>query len=253
MDNLTTRIFGDVKVRVRERSAADYGMFAWPAANTLARFVVDRRHTLRNKEVVEIGCGVGICGIVAALAGARRVTLTDKDDDAILTNTRYNCLVNGLEGSSSAVQVLPLEWTSAAYDPTVEAALHSASILLAADTLFDAPARHACMATISRFLHLDAAPASSAAERDDPSEQRQCWLAYAQRSSNLSLQALFDRWNVNAEFVNSRSSVSSQSQSSHGDDTDDGAVDSDDDQDDQDDRAGSLSIDIFILRAKPSN
>merc|ERR1711966_250290 len=37
-----------------------------------------------NKDVLEVGCGCGLAGIVAGVHGARTVTLTDCDDRALV-------------------------------------------------------------------------------------------------------------------------------------------------------------------------
>jgi predicted nicotinamide N-methyase len=55
--------------------------------------------------VIELGAGVGLAGIVAALIGAR-VTLTDRSDDLeVLENLRTNCSANGVD-----CHVLGLTW-----------------------------------------------------------------------------------------------------------------------------------------------
>lgn len=47
-----------------------YGLFIWPSAMVLARFVA-RNHAnlVRQKVVMEIGCGTGLPGILAAVCG----------------------------------------------------------------------------------------------------------------------------------------------------------------------------------------
>ncbi len=57
------------------------GTFVWPAAHVLAKYFERQfgdNNTLKQKRVCELGCGVGLNGIVAALLGAE-VVLTDQE------------------------------------------------------------------------------------------------------------------------------------------------------------------------------
>lgn len=48
-----------------------YGLFIWPSAMVLARFVARNHASLvRERVVMEIGCGTGLPGILAAVCGA---------------------------------------------------------------------------------------------------------------------------------------------------------------------------------------
>jgi predicted nicotinamide N-methyase len=55
-----------------------------------------------GRSLLEVGSGVGVCGLLAALGGYE-VTLTDFDEDALLF-CRINILKNGLDGRATAVK-----------------------------------------------------------------------------------------------------------------------------------------------------
>jgi len=55
----------------------------WPAAQVLARFLLNQPDLVRDRELIEIGCGGGVASIAAAKAGARRVTANDIDPVAL--------------------------------------------------------------------------------------------------------------------------------------------------------------------------
>jgi predicted nicotinamide N-methyase len=55
----------------------------WPAAQVIARFVLDQPDLVRGREVVEIGCGGAVASIAAAKAGALKVTANDVDPIAL--------------------------------------------------------------------------------------------------------------------------------------------------------------------------
>ena len=55
----------------------------WPAAQVLARYLLNQPDLVRDREVIEIGCGGAVASIAAAKAGARRVTANDIDPVAL--------------------------------------------------------------------------------------------------------------------------------------------------------------------------
>jgi predicted nicotinamide N-methyase len=55
----------------------------WPAAQVLARFLLDRPDLVRGRKVIEIGCGGAVASIAASKAGARTVTANDIDPVAL--------------------------------------------------------------------------------------------------------------------------------------------------------------------------
>ncbi len=54
----------------------------WPSALALARFVLEHPEQVRNREVLEIGCGLGLAGLAAGKIGAE-VLETDYQEDAL--------------------------------------------------------------------------------------------------------------------------------------------------------------------------
>jgi 2-polyprenyl-3-methyl-5-hydroxy-6-metoxy-1,4-benzoquinol methylase len=63
---------------------------------------------------VEIGCGLGLVGVVAASFG-HEVTMTEHDPHA-LAFARANALMNGLDG----LRVMPLDWNQPALNETFD-------------------------------------------------------------------------------------------------------------------------------------
>ena len=72
-----------------------YGLMLWSSAIGLSEWLIDNASRIRGRRVLEIGAGVGLCGIVAASVGAR-VTQTDYLPDA-LALCRENAARNGVE------------------------------------------------------------------------------------------------------------------------------------------------------------
>lgn len=95
----------------------------WPSAFALADYLLRGDH-VRGRTVVEIGCGMGLVGLAAGLAGAE-VVLTDYDPHALLL-AELNLLQNGVTGATTAL----LDWRCPELGGTFD-------VLLAADILYE--------------------------------------------------------------------------------------------------------------------
>ena len=96
----------------------------WPSALELAAAVAQRN--VRGLTVVELGCGLGVPSIVAALEGAT-VLATDWSEDALAFAAR-NASLNG-----APLETLLCSWT--APEPVLE---HAAfDVVLASDVLYE--------------------------------------------------------------------------------------------------------------------
>ena len=77
-------------------STRTYWRRVWPAGLGLAAYIIEHfgREGLRGRQVLDLGCGVGLIGIVCGRLGAH-VTFLDREAGALAT-VRRNCLRNGL-------------------------------------------------------------------------------------------------------------------------------------------------------------
>jgi len=78
-------------------STRTYWQRVWPAGLGLAAYIIEHfgREGLRGRQILDLGCGVGLIGIVCGRLGAR-VTFLDREAGALDT-VRRNCLRNGLD------------------------------------------------------------------------------------------------------------------------------------------------------------
>eukprot|EP00775_Hariotina_reticulata_P012326 gene12326-12461_t len=60
-----------------------YWARVWPSAISLAQQLLQRPHLVAGKRVADLGAGLGVAGIAAALAGAREVLLLDREPLAL--------------------------------------------------------------------------------------------------------------------------------------------------------------------------
>jgi len=100
----------------RMSSQADTGYFLWPAATILARFIVGNSSSFAGKRVMEIGAGLGLCGLVAGRV-TKEVLLTDYNLaclQQLQEHVRLNC-DDGVEiGGGEEGVVVPKEGVVAA-------------------------------------------------------------------------------------------------------------------------------------------
>ena len=95
----------------------------WPSAQVLAGEV--RTLRLRGQRVLELGCGLGLVAIGAALAGAE-VTATDYYEDALLF-----AKLNVLDASGRAIATRMVNWVDMPAD------LGRFDVVLASDVLYE--------------------------------------------------------------------------------------------------------------------
>ncbi|KAJ0394093.1 hypothetical protein P43SY_001055 [Pythium insidiosum] len=76
-----------------------FGASVYDAAIALSLYLDSHRDVLHGKRVIELGCGPGLVGIVAAHLGAASVLVTD-GDEASVALTSANISLNGLDAGA---------------------------------------------------------------------------------------------------------------------------------------------------------
>lgn len=100
----------------------------WPSAIALARFVARERLAAPGVAVTEIGCGLGLCGITAAILGAQ-VVLSDYLPDA-LDFARANWALNATHAERVEPRFVQMDWR----EPDASC---SADLVLASDVAYE--------------------------------------------------------------------------------------------------------------------
>lgn len=145
--------------------AVDYtGMRVWPGAHLLTHFLLHSQHTehsLHQQLVCELGAGVGLCGLTAALY-ARRVVLTDRVG-AVLAVIDRNIALNRLSTTASSHV---LEWGSSSARCLIESLQlpSPVSVVIAADVVYPDTTDdsiHALFDTVTTLLSSSSSSASA--------------------------------------------------------------------------------------------
>ena len=121
------------------------GGTVWESATYLATYLAEQTELVWPAlRVVEVGCGVGVGGLVAAALGAERVVLTDQ----VLHVARHNADLNFAGEERERIALQQLAWGDAA---GIAAALEAGGepagfdVILASDVIY-APEAHAALA-----------------------------------------------------------------------------------------------------------
>ncbi len=120
------RLLDDAQVIALNRSDdyMPYWAFLWPGAYLLAE-VVAREAFAEGTRAIELGCGLGLAGLVG-VAGGLKVEFTDYDE-APLRFVAESALANGFDGDR--VRTSRLDWRKPAGERV--------SVILGADVLYE--------------------------------------------------------------------------------------------------------------------
>lgn len=117
-----------------------YWAHLWIGARALARFLVDRQG-LGGRRVLDLGCGLGLCGLVAAAYGAE-VWFADREP-AALKFVRASARRNGF----SRVRCVEIDFTEAVLEATFD-------VILGAEIVYEPHS----YGPLGRFLEMHLAP-----------------------------------------------------------------------------------------------
>mmetsp|Transcript_16189 Transcript_16189/g.21276 ORF Transcript_16189/g.21276 Transcript_16189/m.21276 type:complete len:300 (-) Transcript_16189:1122-2021(-) len=114
----------------------------WDCAILLAKFLESRKSIVQGKAVIELGCGVGLPGLVASRLGAREVHLTDKS--VAVPNLQEEIrLNNSQELAECKLTAASLEWGKKGAKQYMQSALptsaksnHSFDVVLCSDLIY---------------------------------------------------------------------------------------------------------------------
>lgn len=94
---------------VNYRPPPGLGTCVWEGALALLRTLELSSSLVRNKSVLELGCGTGLVALACAVLGARRVVATDHDEE-VLALCRKNVAAHG--ALAARVEVQAYAWGS---------------------------------------------------------------------------------------------------------------------------------------------
>jgi len=129
----------------------------WPVSKLLVAYLVEHKQELfiGSRPCLELGCGLGICGLAAAALGAKHVILTDGDEQVLLLAQEAVETNRALFASDSCVvETRVLRWGGEG-EEEADGRYHC-DVLLCSDVLYgpSLPAEEATPNLDTRCLHL---------------------------------------------------------------------------------------------------
>lgn len=185
---LTVRLHGGTyEESSDEEDRLNFGMYLWPSAALLSRFVLCAPQTVSGKRVLELGAGTGLSGIVAAgLCSPACVTLTDLAG-SVLANLQRNVAANLKAFGAVPVLAAELSWGRAPRDIAAAPAAWDFDVVLAADCLYAESHVGDFFATLAALALLN--------------PRLVCYLAYQERCATMCVKPHLDFWGLEAEEI----------------------------------------------------
>lgn len=117
----------------------------WSTAMALTNYLLANPALVQDKKVVELGAGLGLCGLTAATLGASSVVLTDREPFALhcalSTAACHDGLANLVKGSM-------LDWC----DTNPQQVVENPDVILASDVLYDGETIEAMAGVCQRLV-----------------------------------------------------------------------------------------------------
>ncbi|XP_023019352.1 histone-arginine methyltransferase METTL23 [Leptinotarsa decemlineata] len=167
-----------LEVVIPELLQASYSFYTWPSSPVLAWFLWENRQELVNKNVLELGCGTALPGIVAAKCGAKVVLSESATLPKSLAHTRRSCQLNNLV-LNQHVKVIGLTWGLFLNDLD---SIGPLDFILGSDCFFEPSTFEEILVTVSYLL--------------EPNADAKFFCTYQDRSSDWSIEHLLAKWDL---------------------------------------------------------
>jgi len=116
---------------------AKYGIAGeiWNSAFLLSNLMISKKceKLMKNKTILEIGSGTGICGIFASLTGAKKVYLTDREENLDILFCNYELNKDQIKKKNCDILIKPLDWN---YYPSFKNINDKIDLIIASDIIY---------------------------------------------------------------------------------------------------------------------
>ncbi len=102
----------DFEVEISQDLNYGYAGEVWDAALVLSHFLINKNNrdqfSVKEKVILELGSGTGICGIICGILGAKKVFLSDKEENIKIIQKNFE--LNKLKIKNCELTICPLDW-----------------------------------------------------------------------------------------------------------------------------------------------
>lgn len=132
------------------------GLQVWRGALILADFLFHNRKKFADKQILELGSGVGLTSIAASIYAQRNIVCTDIDLGGLLDLLKSNVELNKqMIDNRVTVQVMELNFKDRNWSNELQTAVKNASLIIAADVIYDNDITDEFVVTLSQILDPD--------------------------------------------------------------------------------------------------
>lgn len=149
-----------VELTVLPSASTDFdltGQVVWPCATWFSEYLVDHPELVQGKNVLELGAGVGLCGLVAHKLGAKVCILTEGNDEVttILKQNVEELLLKQVSTNEEGRGVLDAAkhlWGQD-LDAFEQRFPYKYDVIMGSDIIFFDDGLEGMMLTLDRLLH----------------------------------------------------------------------------------------------------
>lgn len=159
------------------------GLTLWRASSLLCEYLASNPGIARNKTVLELGAGLGLCGILAYKIGAKQCVLTDGDTDTLKElrrNVDHN--LQHVGASSSLLPCHQLRWgrNVSNFRKRYEGLF---DVIMGSDIIYVEEILDPLFETVQELLSTRKQSSSTSVKNSEP----KFLLSYARRNVNIDL------------------------------------------------------------------
>ncbi|KAJ6647468.1 Methyltransferase-like protein 22, partial [Pseudolycoriella hygida] len=142
---------GEITIEHHKRTDLSLvGLQVWRGALLLADYIFHNRNEFKEKRVLELGSGVGLTGIAAAIY-SKDVVCTDIDVGGIL-----NVIADNVKRNNSLirnnVQIVELDFKAQKFSDRLESIISDIDIVICADVIYDDDLTDSFVETLTKLL-----------------------------------------------------------------------------------------------------
>ncbi len=128
-------INNDYFIKIKENKNFGIAGEIWNSAFLLSYLITNKRckNLMKNKTILEIGSGTGVCGIFACLSGAKKVYLTDREENLSILRENFEININEILAKNCEVEIKSLDWN---YIPDFNKIEDKIDLIIASDIIY---------------------------------------------------------------------------------------------------------------------
>lgn len=171
-----------LNVKISEVLNPDFGMYIWPCAPVLGKYIWNQRQKICGKIVLELGAGTGLSSVVAAKCGAHVIITDSKRYKSVLKHAENNMQLNNI--GPDEFEMMDITWGK--FSPYL-INIGEIDVVLGSDVFYDPADFEDVIVTLSYIM-----------KRNPKAE---FWCTYEHRCSDWNVSYFLEKWNLKCTEV----------------------------------------------------